>query len=77
MSAKPTLEQRAAAIAAKAKTQPTIDERRLGATLDRSIRRTWYAIRKPDGTTVIDVAFNPEVTIAEAQQRYPGSGVTA
>jgi hypothetical protein len=74
-TAKPTPEQRAQAIAAKAKTQPSIDERRLNATLDRSISRDWYSITKPN-CEPIRVHFNPPQTIEEVRTRwYPGCGV--
>jgi hypothetical protein len=70
LTAEPTLEQRAQAIAAKAKTQPPIDERRLGALIDRELKRTWYRVKQADGKA-FEVAFNPEATPSEAQAWYP------
>lgn len=75
MSSRPTLEQRAADIAAKARTQLPVDERRLGALIDRELKRTWYRMTRPDGSA-FDVSFNPDVSPAEARAWYPDCEVT-
>lgn len=50
-------------------------EQRMADALDRSIVRTWYRVTKPESNP-IEVAFNPELTLPEAQARYPDCAVT-
>ncbi len=64
----------------RAQEQPALalspkQDQRLADALDRSIVRTWYRISKP-GQGPIEVAFNPELTLPEAQARYPDCAVT-
>lgn len=70
MSERPTAQERAAAIAAQAKTQPSVDERRLAAMLDRNITRHDYRV---PGLSLVH--FNPPVTLGEARSRYPTAEV--
>jgi hypothetical protein len=68
------LAERARAIAEAARAKP-VDEKRLGAVLDRSIAREWYLVTFPEGYSR-ECYFNPPQTVPEVLARFfPSCGV--